>query len=106
MKPFDIFITYMSWVGGGKMRPVLAYIINYESVFTYQITTQFDNKSEEIRVQYFKINDWVQAGLNVQSYVDTGTLLKLPYLVTKNKTSIGKLTENDKQRLIDFIENR
>ena len=38
-----------------------------------------------------------------QSYIDTGTLIKLPLSVIDNKKIIGQLTKSDKQRLLDFL---
>ena len=105
MKPFDIFITYMSWGDGGKDRPVLAFIVDENSVDIYQITTRYESKSKEIQALYFKINDWAQAGLDKQSYVDTGTLITLSAETFKNKAPIGELTENDKRRLFAFLDN-
>ena len=105
MKPFDIFITYMSWDGGGKNRPVLAFILDDDTVDIYQITTRFDSKSSAIQAQYFKIEDWTQAGLNAQSYIDTGTLITLTMATFKDKTPVGHLTENDKRRLLEFLDN-
>ena len=105
MTPFDIFIIYLTWENGGKSRPVLAFTADGNSVDIYQITTRYENKSEEIRVLYFKIIDWTQAGLDKQSYVDTGTLISLPLNAFKGKTPIGKLTENDKRRFLEFLNN-
>ena len=104
MRPFDIFISYISWEAGGKLRPVLVYEMNASFVRIYPITTQFNNKSEAIKKKYFKVNYWVQAGLDKQSYVDTGTKLKLPLSMLDNITPIGRLTEADKRRLIEFIK--
>ena len=103
MKPFDIFITHISWDGGGKNRPVLAFILGDDTIDVYQITTKYEGKSEAIRAQYFKISDWTQAGLDIQSYVDTGTLIILSMAAFKNKNPIGKLTENDKLRFLEFL---
>lgn len=104
IKPFDIFIFRISWGDGDKKRPVLVYALNNKIVKIYPITTQYENKSEAVKAKYFKINDWLQAGLNKQSYVDTGTRLKQPLLMFNNTTPIGALTESDKQRLIEFIK--
>jgi len=106
MEPFDVFIVYSPWESGGKSRPVLAYIIDGDKFYFYQITTQYENKSTTIKNQYFKITDWQQAGLNKPSYIDIGTLLKLPLSVTKNKSPIGKLTQADKKRLLEFLARR
>ena len=103
MKPFDIFITYMAWGGGGKERPVLAFILGDNTVDIYQITTKYEDKSEAIKAQYFKINDWIQAGLNSQSYIDTGTLITLVLETFKDKTPIGELSEADKKRFLEFL---
>jgi hypothetical protein len=105
MKPFDIFIAYISWGESGKNRPVLAFILSEDTVDVYKITTKYDSKSETIRANYFKINDWTQAGLGAQSYVDLGTLITLEMATFEGKTPIGNLTESDKQRFLDFLDN-
>lgn len=52
----------------------------------------------------FDINDWAQTGLDMQSYVDTGTLITLSMATFKGKTPIGRLTETDKKRLLEFMQ--
>ncbi|MDR1736453.1 MAG: hypothetical protein LBR85_06260 [Oscillospiraceae bacterium] len=103
MKPFDVFIAFLSWDGGGKNRPVLAFILGESTVDIYKITSKYDNKSEAVQSQYFKINDWEQSGLDKQSYIDTGTLITLPAEAFKNRGAVGRLTENDKHRLYEFL---
>ena len=103
MELFEIFITFISWGSGGKSRPVLVIIINDDSLFVYPITTQYENKSEAVRARYYKMNDWRQAGLTKQSYIDTGTLLKLPLSAIANKKPIGRLTDTEKQKLLEFL---
>jgi len=49
------------------------------------------------------VNDWIQEGLIKQSYIDTGTLIKLPLPVIKNKKPIGRLTITEKKRLLEFL---
>lgn len=105
MKPFDIFVTYISWGSGGKNRPVLALIIDNIDADIYPITTQYDNKSKEIQAQYFKINDWAEAGLHKQSYIDTGTIISIPISILKKSSRIGELTENDILRFLEFLVN-
>jgi len=63
MTPFDIFIIYLTWENGGKSRPVLAFTADGNSVDIYQITTRYENKSEEIRVLYFKSSTEHRRGL-------------------------------------------
>ena len=103
MKPFDIFIAYVSWGSGGKHRPVLIIGQLETVVLAFNITTQYDSKSETTRARYFKINDWQQAGLNKQSYVDTNTVRDLPSAIFDGKSEIGRLSATDEQRLIQFI---
>ena len=103
MDPFEIFIAFISWGSGGKNRPILVILINDDSLLAYPITTQYENKSEAIQAQYYKMTDWLQAGLNKQSYIDTGTLIKLPLSSIVNKKPIGRLSEADKQNLFEFL---
>ena len=55
--------------------------------------------------EYFKINEWQQAGLDKQSYVDTNVVRDLPPSALAGKTAIGKLTESDVQKLLEFLLN-
>ena len=103
MKSFDIFITHVSWGSGGKPRPVLVLLISNDIISVYPITTRYANKSETIKARYFKIIDWSQAGLDNQSYIDTGILLNLPISVIDNKMAIGQLSVEDKKRLLAFL---
>jgi hypothetical protein len=106
MEPFEIYIAYVSWGSDGKNRPLLIFLTGNEKVDVYQITTRFDGKSTAIKSKYFKIADWVQAGLDKQSYIDTVTLISLPKKIFKNKPRIGILTENDRKRLIEFLNGQ
>jgi len=109
MEPFELFITYISWKNpstrksNGKNRPVLVLLLSENTISVYPITTQYEKKSENIKARYFKIDDWQQAGLDRQSYIDTGILLSFPISVIKNKKPIGKLTIADKNRLLTFF---
>ena len=103
MNIFDVFIAYVSWDGGGKLRPVLI-IEQQESVLSvFNITSQYGNKSESIRSKYIKIDDWQQAGLDMPSYIDTNVVRELSKAAWDGKTAIGKLTETDIQRLLKFL---
>ena len=105
MKPFELFIAFISWGSGGKSRPVLAFLLDEEKISVYPITSQYGSKSETVRSKYFRINDWVQAGLDKQSYIDTGMLINFPMSVVDGKKPIGKLSAQDKQRLLEFLTN-
>ena len=103
MNIFDIFIAYVSWGDSGKMRPVLILEQQETVIFVFNITTQYKNKSEAVRAKYFEITDWKQAGLNNQSYVDTNIIRDLPPTALDGKSAIGKLTESDVQKFIEFL---
>jgi len=103
MKVFDIFITYVSWGNSGKVRPVLILEQQDEVVYVFNITTQYENKSETVRAKYFKINDWQHAGLDKQSYVDTNTVRDIPSEIFDGKSRIGRLSAADEMRLIEFV---
>ena len=105
MIPFEIYIVYVTWEKGGKNRPVLVLGVEADKALILNITTKYDNKSEVIRSQYFKINEYKQAGLDRQSYVDVMSGAMIPVALLANKTPIGKLTEADKQRLRKFLSN-
>ncbi|MCL2081347.1 MAG: hypothetical protein FWH16_04535 [Oscillospiraceae bacterium] len=104
IRPFEIFVAFVSWGIGGKNRPVLVLLFNDNGFMAYPVTTQYENKSEAVRARYFRIDDWSQAGLDKLSYIDTGTLLDLPLSVINNKKPIGRLTDADKKRLLDFLQ--
>ena len=104
MSPFDVYIAYISWGDGGKHRPILVYALDDDYVRLYPITTQYNNKSEMIKAKYFEIYDLVCAGLVKPSYIDTGTRLKQPMCILSGIQPIGRLSENDKLRLIQFLQ--
>ena len=56
MNIFDIFIAYVSWGSGGKKRPVLILAQMAGGITVFNITTQYDDKSDAIRSKYF--TDW------------------------------------------------
>ncbi|MCL2600151.1 MAG: type II toxin-antitoxin system PemK/MazF family toxin [Treponema sp.] len=106
MKPFEIFVAHVSWGSGGKNRPVLVLSSNGGCISVYPITTQYENKSDAIRARYFKMNDWADEGLARQSYIDTGTLIKLPPSAIEKMKPVGRLTAAEKQRLFAFLTKR
>ena len=106
MDTFDIYVTYVSWGASGKNRPVLVLELKEEIAYVFNITTQYKNKSELIRSNYYKINDWSQAGLHKQSYIDTNMTREIPVSAFDNKAEIGKLSENDIISFIEFLSER
>ena len=101
MTIYDIYIAYVSWGDDGKRRPVLILEQGSNGVKVFNITTQYEGKSESVRSRFFKINEWQKAGLNQESYIDTNRTVTLPR--SSVAQSAGKLTESDVQRLIEFL---
>ena len=102
MNPYDLHIAYISWGNDGKRRPVLVVSSDQKEAAVFQITSQYDNKSTVIQSQYIAIDDWAQAGLTKQSYIDIGRIIDLP-IATVQPTPIGKLTENDLRKLLNAM---
>jgi hypothetical protein len=102
MNPYDIHIAYVSWGGDGKRRPVLVLSADQNEVAVFQITSQYDSKSAAIQAQYIAIDDWAQAGLTKQSYIDIGRIIDLP-IATVQPAPIGKLSKNDLNKLLNAM---
>ena len=103
MKRFELYITYISWGSGGKVRPVLVFSIRGNMAYVYPITTRYENLNEAIKAKYFKIDNWAQAGLDKQSYIDTRRYIPIPLFALTRSIPIGELAATDKQRLLKFL---
>jgi hypothetical protein len=105
MKLLDIYLVYMLFNdgSGGKSRPVLIMDLEDDLAAIYNVTSQYEGKSEYIRSLYYPIKDWKEAGLDKQSYVDTVKARYVPQKSLESKTPIGTLSEYDKIGLIEFF---
>jgi hypothetical protein len=103
MEMYDIYIAFVSWGSEGKRRPILILDENAGNVKAFNITTQYDGKSEAIRAKYFTIADWKQAGLDRPSFIDTNKAVLIPLPAIDSNNPIGKLSEGDELRLIEFM---
>jgi hypothetical protein len=69
------------------------------------ITSQYEKKSERIKLQYYVVEDWQKAGLKKPSYID---ILSFENYSLKDLLAysefVGKLTQKDQYGLADFIE--
>ena len=101
---YDIYIDFVSWTGGGKSRPVLILNEGIDRIEVLGITSRFDDKSDCIRSQFFRINDWRQAGLHQESYINTGQTVTLPRSAMERM--VGALSESDTKRLMKFLAER
>jgi len=103
MKPFEVYIAYVSWGDDGKHRPILVLSEQEDEVSAFRITTQYQSKSAVVQSKYLMINDWQQAGLDRLSYIDTSKIIDLP-IKSVSAFPTGKLSAEDKQRLLEFLQ--
>lgn len=102
MKISEIYTAYVSWGTGGKRRPILI-VETEEKAFSFlNVTTKYAQKSPKIKKLYYPLQDWDKEGLNRQSYIDTGNLLRL-FTKDATLTYVGQLTTRDKLGLAKFI---
>ena len=101
----EIYIAYISWGNDGKRRPILFMEEDNGYITAFRITSQYAGKSDDVKRKYVEIADWQQSGLNRLSYIDTGEKLRVSPVLISPKEPIGKLSENDKQRLLEFLNN-
>ena len=105
MNTYEIYITSIIWGGIKKRRSVLMIKSNKNDVTCFRITTHYQSNNNGNVIKYFVINDWQQAGLNEQSYIDTSFTVTLPKTAI-DSNPIGKLSIEDEVRLIEFINNQ
>ena len=101
----EIYIAYVAWKNGGKVRPVLLVKRLDDRVLFYKITSQYANKSPQIRANYYAIIDWRQSGLQKPSYIDTNTFNTLPLSVFDKIAPIGRLSKLDENGLLAFLSS-
>jgi mRNA interferase MazF len=107
MEPMDIYIANVPFDEGtvSKVRPALVIEVSQERVMVFKVTSQYQNKSAQIKRLYYPIKDWQQAGLKKQSYVDIHRLYRLDKKWVFSHQPIGKLTVVDRLALFNFIKN-
>lgn len=107
MEPMDIYIANVSFDEAtvSKVRPALVIEVSQERVMVFKVTSQYQNKSAQIKRLYYPIKDWQQAGLKKQSYVDIHRLYRLDKKWVFSHQPIGKLTVVDRLALFNFIKN-
>jgi len=108
MKTNEIVTVYVAFADkeGGKRRPILVVQDRNDRIDFFSITSKYKNKSKKMQQVYFPIKNWKQSGLNKPSWIDVGVLRAIPKENTEIKyTKVGILTNEDSQKLIDFIRN-
>lgn len=107
MEPMDIYIANVPFDErtGSKIRPALIIEVGKERVTVFKVTSQYQNKSAQIKRLYYPIKEWQQAGLKKKSYVDVHQLYRLSKKWIFSHKPIGKLTDLDRLALFNFIKN-
>lgn len=70
------------------------------------ITSQYHSKSDFIKLQYYPIKDWLQAGLKKPSYIDIKSTRQFDMLeIMRHGHYTGQLSSQDIQDLAEFIRS-
>lgn len=99
----SIYVAFTD-VSGGKRRPVLITKHSENILHFYRLTSKYDNKSAKIKMQYYPLKDWREAGLIKPSWIDIGQELKARKDDLSSIRHIGHLTERDINGLTLFVE--
>lgn len=93
--------------GKGKVRYTVEIgQLSLGVVLLDSITSQYHNKSDYIKRQYYPIKDWLQAGLSKPSYIDIKSTRQYNFAeILKYGTHTGQLTLRDVQDLAEFIRS-
>ncbi|MEJ5034914.1 hypothetical protein WH243_14665 [Acinetobacter sp. MYb177] len=104
---YKIYVAYDKNSNDGKER----YVVQLGKtqieigVSMSSITSQYDEKSEYIKAQYYEIKDWQQAGLKKKSYVDIRSKTTYTFVqVLQLGNCVGALTAKDMIGFFDFIK--
>ena len=90
-----------------KKRPMIVIEVTASSnVSLYAITSKHERKSDTVKRHLYKIVDWEQAGLQMQSYIDTEAELIALRHQLRARTPIGRLTARDIDGLVAFLSNK
>ena len=105
----DIYRIFVEYGGknGGKVRyTVEVGQMQLGVIVLDSITSQYENKSEFIKQQYYPIKDWIEAGLQKPSYIDIKSSQTYNFAeILRAGQYTGQLTMRDVHDLFAFIES-
>lgn len=106
-EPNDILILFASFNDskGEKKRPILVLKINSDSFYFFSLTTKYQNKSNKIKKQYYKIKKWKESGLLKPTYIDIGRIREISFQPELDFYKIGQLDSDDINGLAEFALN-
>lgn len=107
MAKYDIYYTDVAFSDKPGSKERYAIIVDENTAFVYTlntITSQYEKKSDFIKLQYFPIEFWKEAGLKKASYIDILSPIKVPFdSLLKQARFSGSLAVKDKRGLETFI---
>jgi len=105
ISPSDLLTVYISFtaIAGGKRRPILVLRNVDEQLLFFGLTSQYEKKSDKIKLQYYPIVDWQASGLDRASYVDIQSQQVVAWSKLTNIRYVGQLSDRDLHQLRDFI---
>lgn len=102
---YHIFVKFKADTNDGKERFTVE--IGKSNLFIIvlnSITSQYQEKSDYIKLQYYPIRDWQLAGLKKASYIDIGSIMEVNFQnIMQIGKHIGTLSQRDIEELAEFI---
>ena len=104
---YQIFVKFGSDILEGKERYTVEIgKVNLTVVLLDSMTSQYKEKSDYIKLQYYPIRDWRQAGLQKSSYIDIRSTMSFDFReILRSGKYIGQLSHTDVIELTKFIQN-
>ena len=104
---YQIFVKFGSDILEGKERYTVEIgKVNLTVVLLDSMTSQYKEKSDYIKLQYYPIRDWRQANLKKSSYIDIRSTMSFDFReILRSGKHIGKLSNTDVIELSNFIQN-
>lgn len=103
---YRLFVAFENQTKGKERYSVEIGQMRLGVVILDSITSQYQNKSDFIKLQYYPIKDWQQAGLKKPSYIDIKSSQTYTFSeIMKCAKYTGQLSLQDIQDLAVFIQN-
>ena len=104
---YRIFVKFGSDTLEGKERYTVEIgKVNLTVVLLDSMISQYKDKSDYIKLQYYPIRDWRQAGLQKSSYIDIHSTMSFDFReILRSGKYIGQLSHTDVIELTKFIQN-
>lgn len=103
---YKIFVAFDQSIEGKERYTVEIGQVQLGVILMDAITSQYQQKSDFIKLQYYPIKDWLQAGLTKPSYIDIQSTRQYDMLeIMLHGKHTGQLTSQDIADLAEFIRS-